>query len=87
MTEVFIALVALNILDGWLTLKILSDGGRELNPLMKTLMDEVGPVAAMSATKLVMLAIVWWVGDEQVTALLALVYTGLCVWNFRQLSN
>ena len=85
MTEVFIALVALNILDGWLTLKILSNGGRELNPLMKTLMDEVGPVVAMSATKLVMLAIVWWVGDEQVTTLLALVYTGLCVWNTYQL--
>jgi len=47
-------LVGLQILDFWSTQKILSAGGRELNKLMRILMDKIGVVPALLITKIPM---------------------------------
>ena len=44
--------VVTQIVDGWMTWKILRRGGVELNPVMAKLMDEIGDVPALAASKL-----------------------------------
>lgn len=38
----FIYLIVLQLLDGYTTIKILSSGGTELNPLIRKLIDSIG---------------------------------------------
>lgn len=54
---VFILLVALNVADVVLTIRILDAGGRELNPAMKWLMARLGVVPALVTAKVIGLAI------------------------------
>lgn len=55
----FAALVVLNVLDIHTTLKILKQGGEELNPVMSWLMGKTGVVPALLITKAAFLAAVW----------------------------
>ena len=52
----FSVLVGLNVLDVYTTMQILRQGGRELNPLMAWLMGKIGPLPAMLALKVPLLA-------------------------------
>jgi hypothetical protein len=40
-----VAIIALNVLDAWFTLLFLSYGGRELNPMVESLLQHGGPWA------------------------------------------
>lgn len=81
----FAMLVALNIIDVILTIRILDRGGREINPVMAALMRAFGVKPALIAFKLAILAVVYIFlpGVDYASRVLA----GLCilyalvVWN------
>jgi hypothetical protein len=58
-------IILLQVLDAATTLSILKLGGRELNPMLKWLMDRLGVVPALAVSKLVL------VGGVAVVAMLA----------------
>ena len=80
-----LVLVILNLSDGWLTHRILKNGGREVNPIMRMLMEEFGVIPALFWTKAVLVGVVLAVqlGDAlwAINALFAFVV----IWNARQL--
>ena len=43
-------LLALQVLDGWTTYRLLANGGRELNPLMRYAIERLGLARALCAT-------------------------------------
>ncbi len=53
------ALTVLQAFDGWTTYKILRLGGRELNPIVKWLMDRIGEYEALVVFKTMAIALVW----------------------------
>ncbi len=55
----FVALIALQVLDCMSTVLVLGKGGKELNPIMARLMDAMGVVPAMVAIKLLLIGFVW----------------------------
>lgn len=66
----FIIVAALQVADGYLTWRILGLGGRELNPLIRFLMDRLGVVPGLVLAKLVLVVVIFYlVLVDQVTAL------------------
>ncbi len=49
--HLLVIFVATQILDGWLTMKILGRGGVELNPIMAAIMDKIGDIPALALSK------------------------------------
>ena len=84
----FIILVALNVVDAYLTLRVLKQGGRELNPVMAWAMKQIGVTEALIGFKLVMLGallmVLPQVPDWALWGLLA-IYTLVIGHNARQL--
>ena len=82
----FHILVALNVLDSYLTLRVLLEGGHEANPFMRALMDRIGAPPALVVVKAATLGLLYVidVGDELLIAL-CVVYAGICAWNWRVL--
>jgi len=86
--KLLIALIALNVLDAFLTVRILKDGGRELNPIMAKMMDRIGDVPALLLSKAVMVAIMAYILNSipyQVMLALCGVYVGVVAWNIKTL--
>lgn len=57
------AMIVMQALDGVLTVKILSHGGVERNPVVRWLMDRIGIVPALVATKggaCLVLVLMYW---------------------------
>ena len=63
MTTIFlasaIALTFLQAFDGWTTYQILKNGGRELNPIVKFLMDKLGRYPGLLVLKAAAAALAW----------------------------
>lgn len=81
------ALVGLNLLDVYTTLKVLSQGGREINPVMAKLMHALGAVPALALTKAVVLGLVYWQLEAIPFWLLALLvglYAAVVAHNIKQ---
>jgi hypothetical protein len=70
----FVVLVILQGLDIWTTKTILDNGGKELNPVMRFLMEKIGVMKALFLMK-IMLVIV--VGYGVFTSTLSLILLGL----------
>jgi len=58
---VFLAMMALQVADAWTTIVILERGGRELNPLVRWVIDRVGPRPAMVVKLLAILGVAFWI--------------------------
>ena len=56
----FVVLVALNSLDIYTTIRILRQGGTELNPVVSWLMDKVGVIPALIIPKTLFLSACWF---------------------------
>ena len=85
----FALLATLQIADGYLTWRVLANGGRELNPVVRILMDRLGVVAGLAMAKLALLVVtVLWLADHLVLMLLLI---GLYAWvvrhNWKQLAG
>lgn len=78
----FLILVALQAADAYTTWRVLRGGGRELNPVLRVLMDRIGIVPALAVVKLVAVLFVGLFLLEHAVILLGLiaVYV-LVVWN------
>jgi hypothetical protein len=84
------ALVAtLQVADAYLTWRLLTNGGRELNPIVRILMERLGIVAGLALTKLALLAVTaLWLADHFVLMLLlAGLYTWVVRHNWKQLAG
>lgn len=89
----FALLVGLNIADAVLTVRILGEGGRELNPVMAKAMEMIGVMPALAVMKVVALAamytafaVAWsgWTYVPHVTAALCGLYGLVVCNNWRQ---
>ena len=81
----FLALVILNLVDAWLTLRILAKGGVEINPLMRWLMERLEPTPALLGSKAAMLVLVWYYSNELGNYMVVLVglYLAVVVRNYQ----
>jgi len=79
-------LISLNVADVLLTLRIIKQGGRELNPLLAWLMTRIGLKPALIGSKTILLAIAAVVlRSPAVLTLLCLAYAAVVWHNWRQL--
>lgn len=87
MTSILILLlVALNVADILLTLRIIKQGGRELNPLLAWLMTRIGIKPALIVSKAVLLvAAALVLRSPAILTLLCLAYAAVVWHNWRQL--
>ena len=88
--KLLIALIALNVLDAILTVRILKDGGKELNPVMDKLMKKIGVVPALVLAKAAGIGVLaYLLPSVPYQALLALcgVYIGVVIWNVKTLKE
>lgn len=78
----FILLCIVAIADGVLTFLILKEGGKELNSLMKQLMDKIGIVPTIVINRVVLLTIGFFV--PQLAMPLSLIFAAVAAWNLVQ---
>ena len=82
-----IALAVLQALDGFTTRRILDQGGRELNPVMRAGFAAIGfwPTIALKGIALVALG-AWGANYAGLSApgLLVVLYCAVVAWNWRQ---
>lgn len=62
MATVLLILLILQLADGWTTYRILSEGGREKNPVVRWLMNRIGMLHGILTSKT--LAIIWVVWNN-----------------------
>jgi hypothetical protein len=93
MIWIFILFAALQVIDAYLTVRILSQGGRELNPMIAWFMSKLGVIPALVVLKGVGIAVVAglvWSGNEYADEFLAVfcaLYAGVVAWNYQQLRD
>ena len=84
-----IALAVLQALDGFTTRRILDQGGRELNPVMRAGFETIGfwPTIAIKGAAMVALG-AWGANYAGLSApgLLVAIYVAVVVWNWRQVN-
>ena len=84
-----IALAVLQALDGFTTRRILDQGGRELNPVMRAGFAAIGfwPTIAIKGAAMVALG-AWGANYAGLSApgLLVAIYVAVVVWNWRQVN-
>lgn len=85
----FVLVVALQAADGFLTWRVLRAGGRELNPLVRFLIDRLGTVPGLALAKLFLVVMVWLYLRDQVLILLAIaaLYAWVVRHNWQQLQR
>jgi hypothetical protein len=80
-----IILILLNILDAYLTIKALGKGAQEANPIVRKLIEKIGVIPSLALLKVSMLAVVWYIGSQELVWFLCVAYAGLCAWNLKVL--
>lgn len=74
--------MALQCLDLITTLAAFSHGGIELNPIVSHMMPWTGRVAAVVASKAVLISLVWFLGRRQRVLYIGnILYTAVVTWN------
>jgi len=84
-----IALSVLQALDGFATRRILDQGGRELNPVMRAGFETIGFWPTIAAKGAALVALTAWVASKAgpiAPGLMAALYASVVVWNWRQIS-
>lgn len=66
----FILLLALQLADAYLTWRLLRAGGRELNPLVRFLIDRIGLVPGLVLAKATVTVLTWLFLFDQIVLLL-----------------
>jgi hypothetical protein len=80
-----IALALLQALDAWTTWRVLSAGGRELNPAMRYAIARAGTVPALAVKGTIVVGLAWYfcMSEPWVLGALVLIYIGVVLFNFR----
>ena len=71
---------AVNILDWYLTKRILNNGGRELNPILRKF-----GIARMKLIVCPILILIGYLLYWEILIIPTLIIAGACIWNYRQL--
>ena len=82
-----IALAVLQALDGFTTRRILDQGGRELNPVMRAGFETIGFWATVAIKGAAMVALGAWGASHaglSAPGLLVVLYCAVVAWNWRQ---
>ena len=84
----FVLVMILQALDGYLTWRVLAAGGRELNPIVRALVERLGVVPGLVLAKVAFAVVAGALILEQPIALLlvAILYSWVVVHNWRQLA-
>ena len=85
-----LALVILNVLDIYTTIRILRHGGSEVNPIMSWLMDKLGVMPALIVPKTLLLLAVWFylaIMPTIVLAGLCCLYAAVILHNYKELKR
>jgi hypothetical protein len=80
-----ILFILLNVMDVSLTLRIIKKGGREINPILKKLMDKFGVVPALLVTKSLLIALVLSLDVGNLIWVLCAFYFLIVCWNVKVL--
>ncbi len=89
MSVIFLAVsvICLSIVDIVLTNRIISDGGKELNPIIRCLMEKLGSswwIPKLVVTVLVVLFLVW-IGHWIPLLVVFSIMSGIVIWNIKEL--
>jgi hypothetical protein len=84
---IFFAFFILQMGDYVTTLEILKRGGRELNPVMKWLMDNIGVNPALFFSKAVLIGLVWQANHFWTTFVIVILYMAVVGHNLFQLNK
>lgn len=82
-----IALAVLQALDGFTTRRILDQGGRELNPVMRAGFETIGFWPTIAIKGAAMVALAAWAASKAgpiAPGLLVVLYCAVVAWNWRQ---
>ena len=84
-TGLLIMFCLLQAADVYTTIKVLEQGGRELNPVLAKLFAKFDPLAVMVGIKLVGVWALWWVNITWLTFAACLGYVGVVAFNLRSM--
>lgn len=90
MINLFVLIVALNVIDTVLTYLILKDGGKEHNPILKHLFKRFNKLLGMIVIKAAGLTAIWFmlpVAPLLIIQILAMVFVCIVLWNLSQLKR
>lgn len=84
-----LALALLQAADAWTTWRILSDGGRELNPAMRYAIEQAGLIPALVAKGVIVVALAWafCLPYPWILAGLVAFYAGAVTFNCRSIKR
>ena len=82
--------VVLQILDLYTTYKIISNGGQELNPVMRWVIQKFGLVTGISSAKAIfvaMLFLLWYSSKLPLWFIIAadIAYVGVIIFNYKSI--
>jgi len=80
-------LAILQVADGYTTTRIIDNGGRELNPLMRKAFEKFGVKKTLIVKGILVTALGYFIGTQEIYALGALCafYIGIVIFNSRSL--
>jgi hypothetical protein len=84
-TGLLIMFCLLQAADVYTTIKVLEQGGRELNPILAKLFTRFDPLAVMVGIKLAGVWALWWVNLTWLTFAACLGYVGVVAFNLRSM--
>lgn len=84
---IFLVFFVLQVGDYLTTVEILKRGGKELNPVMKWIIDRVGAIPAMFFSRVAIIGAVWWANTFWLTLTLSIVYMAVVGHNLFQLNK
>jgi hypothetical protein len=84
-----VLVVVLQVADAYLTWRLLSAGGRELNPIVRIVIDYLGLALGLVVAKVVVavMAVVFIFERPLALLLVAALYTWVVIHNWRQLAT
>ncbi len=93
MVWLVILFAVLQALDAYLTIRVLANGGREMNPIVAWFMHKLGKIPALVALKafgVIVVSLFALSGNEYADDFLMVscaLYAGVVAWNYQQLRN
>jgi hypothetical protein len=84
-TALLILFCLLQAADIYTTVRVLEQGGRELNPMLAALFKRFDPLTVMVIVKLAGVWVLWWINVWQITLAGCVVFVGVVAFNLRSM--
>lgn len=86
-TALLILFCLLQAADIYTTVRVLEQGGRELNPLLAALFRRFDPLTVMVIVKLAGVWVLWWIDVWQITLAGCVVFAWVVIHNYREMNR